>query len=309
MASPFLSSIGLAVPALVMAGNTEQRERWLPALLDGTRTAALACTGTRGRAGLDNIEAQLVATSDGNFKLSGAAGFVVFGHNADLFIVAARAPHSSGEHGVSLILLPRDSAGLRIEKIMAMDLTRPYAKLTFDNVTVPASALLGAAQMAGPILARILALGAIALAAEQIGGAEYCLTMSVEYAKQRVQFGRAIGSFQAVKHKLADMMVLVEAAKSATYYAACAADEDPAQLFEAAAIAKSFCADAFMQCAGTAIQLLGGIGITWEHDVHLYFKRARASNNLLGDAIYQREQLAQQLLDGEQPLLRQLRGH
>ena len=116
--------------------------------------------------------------------------------------------------------------------------------------------------------------------------------MTVDYAKQRVQFGRTIGSFQAVKHRLADMLVVVEAAKSAAWYAACAADEIPHELAEASAIAKSACADAFVNCAGNAIQLHGGIGFTWDHDAHLYFKRARSTATLLGSPAWQREFLA-----------------
>lgn len=305
-ASPFLPTICLALPILLAPGSETQRERWLPALLDGSKLAALACTDDSGRGGLNAIGAQLTPAAAGHFTLSGTSAFVVFGHVADLLIVAARAPGSVGADGVSLIALPKHSAGVAVEKVTALDLTRPYARITFDAVAVAPEQVLGAVGEAAPVLARALALGGIALAAEQVGAAEQCLTFSVEYAKQRVQFGRAIGSFQAVKHKLADMMVLVEAAKSAIYYAACAADEDPAQLFEAAAVAKSFCGDAFARCAGTAIQLHGGIGFTWEHEAHLYFKRARASSNLLGDVLYQREQIAQGLLDGEQPLLRQL---
>lgn len=307
-ASPFLASIGLAIPALLAAGTDAQRERWLPALVRGERIAALACTGTRGQPGLAGVDAVLRPAGGGDYTLEGSAGFVVFGHVADLLVIAARAPLSCGEQGISLLALPRDSAGIRVEKVQAMDLTRPYARLTFDAVRVPADAVLGAPEQAAGALARTLALGNIALAAEQVGGAEQCLTFTVEYAKQRVQFGRPIGSFQAVKHKLADMMVQIEAAKSAVYYAACAAGEEPALLAEAAAVAKSFCGDAFFKCAGDAIQLHGGIGFTWEHDAHLYFKRARASANLLGDVRYQREQIAQQLFDGDQPLLRQLGG-
>ena len=306
-ASPFFASVCLAVSALLNAANEAQQQHWLPLLLSG-HIAALANTGTRGRPGLDGIDALLTPAANGAFTLSGDAGFVVFGHVAQWLLVAARAPGSVGESGVSLIVLPRDSEGLHVEKLVSLDLTRPYARLRFDNIAVPADAVLGSAGQSGPALLRTLALGNIALAAEQVGGAEKCLSFTVDYAKQRVQFGRPIGSFQAVKHKLADMMVQIEAAKSAVYYAACAADEDPAQLFEAAAIAKSFASDIFAKCAGDAIQLHGGIGFTWEHDAHLYFKRARASANLLGDALYQREQIAQQLFDGDQPLLRQLGG-
>jgi alkylation response protein AidB-like acyl-CoA dehydrogenase len=179
-----------------------------------------------------------------------------------------------------------------------MDLTRPCASIVFDDVEIGAEHILGAQGQAGTAFLRAQALGNIALAAEQCGGAEKCLAFASDYAKQREQFGRPIGSFQAIKHKLADMMVQVEAAKSAVYYAACTADENPDQLLEAAAVAKAYCADAFFKCAGEAIQIHGGIGYTWEHDAHLYFKRARSSMNLLGDTRYHRETIAEQLFSG-----------
>jgi alkylation response protein AidB-like acyl-CoA dehydrogenase len=152
--------------------------------------------------------------------------------------------------------------------------------------------ILGVAGGAGAALERVTDLALIALAAEQTGTAEGALEMTVEYAKQRVQFGRPIGSFQAVKHRLADMMVHVEACKSAAYFAACSADEDSAELPEAASLAKAWCSEAAANCAGNAIQLHGGIGFTWEHDAHLYFKRARASGTLLGGASWHRERIA-----------------
>ena len=148
---------------------------------------------------------------------------------------------------------------------------------------------------AGAAIAKALQRAQVALAAEALGGAERVLEMTVQYVKERQQFGRPIGSFQAVKHRLADMMVQVEAARSASWYAACVADEQDAELAEAAAIAKSYCCDAFYDCAASAIQLHGGIGFTWEHDAHLYFKRARASATLLGSPAWQREQLARVL--------------
>jgi alkylation response protein AidB-like acyl-CoA dehydrogenase len=172
------------------------------------------------------------------------------------------------------------------------------ARLTFD-AEVDARSVLGEAGDAGQGLEEALQLARIALAAEAVGGAEWTLEMTTEYAKQRVQFGRPIGSFQAVKHRLADMMVLLEAARSASWYAACVADEQPGELAEAAAIAKASCSDAFFNCAANAIQLHGGIGFTWEHDAHLYFKRARAVSTLLGNPTWQREQLASLLTGGE----------
>lgn len=297
-ASPFLANNALAAPAILAAGNETQRAELLPKLADGSSIAALACTGPQGIPGVDGIEV-LLTPNGANFTLSGAAGFVVFGQHADLLIVAARAPDSSGNKGISLLALPRDLPGIRIEKLAVMDLTRPYASIVFDAVVIEPVHILGTPGQGGAALERTLALGNIALAAEQCGGAEKCLAFATDYAKQREQFGRAIGSFQAIKHKLADMMVLVEAAKSAVYYAACTADENPEQLAEAAAVAKAYCADAFFKCAGEAIQIHGGIGYTWEHDAQLYFKRARASMNLLGDSRFQREAIAEQLFSGK----------
>jgi alkylation response protein AidB-like acyl-CoA dehydrogenase len=296
-ASPFLANNALAVPAILAAGSIDQKSEWLPRLANGSCVAALACTGPGGIPGAEGIEA-ILAPRGAGFILSGAASFVVFGQHANLLIVAARAPGSNGVNGISLLALPTTLPGVRIEPLATMDLTRPYASIAFDAVEVAAEQVLGAAGEAGSAFSRAQALGNIALAAEQCGGAEKCLAFATDYAKQREQFGRAIGSFQAIKHKLADMMVLVEAAKSAVYYAACTADENPEQLFEAAAVAKAYCADAFFKCAGEAIQIHGGIGYTWEHDAHLYFKRARASMNLLGDSRHQRETIAEQLFSG-----------
>lgn len=302
-ASPFFINNAIVAPALLAAGNDAQRAAWLPRLADGSSIAAFACTGPQGLPGTDGIAAVL-GPRDGGYTLDGEAGFVAFGAQADLLLVAARAPGSSGRDGISLLVLPRDLPGIRCAPLATMDLTRPYASLVFDAVAIDTAHVLGATGEAGALFERVLALGNIALAAELTGGAEKCLAFATEYAKQREQFGRAIGSFQAIKHKLADMMVLVEAAKSAAYYAACTADAaaDAAQLAEAAAVAKSYCGDAFFKCAAEAIQIHGGIGYTWEHDAHLYFKRARAAQNLLGDSRHQRESIAEQLFSGALPL-------
>jgi len=152
---------------------------------------------------------------------------------------------------------------------------------------------------AGGSLEQALDLARIALASEALGGAEQVLEMTSAYLKERTQFGRPIGSFQALKHRLADMMIEVEAAKSAGWYAACVADERPEELAEAAAIAKSYCCDAFFDCAANAIQLHGGIGFTWEHEAHLYFKRARATATLLGSPAWQRERLVRRVASGK----------
>lgn len=292
--SPFFASICLAASAIQCAATEQQRAQWLPPLASGSSIGALAVTGRKGRAGLDAIGVEI--TRDGaSWRLSGEASFVVSGHVADVLIVAARAPGSRGREAVDLIVVPATTPGVRIETLVMMDETRRCARVTFDRVSVGADAILGSPGQSAIPLERALQLAQIALSAEQTGGAEGALEMTVSYAKERVQFGRVIGSFQAVKHRLADMMVMVEAAKSAIYYAAVTADEQGIELPEAAALAKAYCSDAFNHCAGGAIQLHGGIGFTWEHDAHLYFKRARGSSTLLGDATYHREQIARRL--------------
>jgi len=217
---------------------------------------------------------------------------VLDGHTADRLIVAARSPGSTGADGVSLLLVPGDATGLTRARRPTLDQTRRLARIRLDGVRVPESALLGDEGAAAPALARTLDLAAIALAAEQVGGAQRCLDMSVAYAKERVQFGRPIGSFQAIKHKCADMMVQVESARSAVYFAACVAAEESAEVAESASLAKAYCSDAYFECAAQAIQIHGGVGFTWEYDVHLHFKRAKASETFLGDPTWHRERIA-----------------
>jgi len=176
--------------------------------------------------------------------------------------------------------------------VPSLDPTRPFSRVTFERVTLPIASILGPPGGAASALDRVLAIGAGLLAAEQTGGADCCLSSTVEYAKERVQFGRPIGSFQAVKHELADMMVAVEAARSAALYAAAAIDQGTQELFEAASVARVWCSEAFQHCAAEAIQLHGGIGFTWEHHAHLYFKRARSSSTWLGEPALHRERVA-----------------
>ncbi len=195
----------------------------------------------------------------------------------------------------SLIVLEADAPGLVIEPLPCLDRTRRFARLTFDCAITP-DQLLGALGSAKTAIDRTLTIGAGLLAAEQTGVAQYSLDATVDYARQRVQFGRPIGSFQAYKHMLADMMLLVEAARSAAYYAAAAIDEDGAELAEACHVAREYVSDACRSVTGDAIQLHGGIGFTWEHHAHLYFKRARATANWLGSPDQHREALAKIIL-------------
>lgn len=273
-AVPFFETAVLAVQAILSAGTESQKAEWLPQLATGQLKATLAGIGTR-------------PTLSDN-RLTGEAKFVTFGHVADLLVVATSDN--------SLVVLPANTPGITVEPQHTLDRTRRFAHIRFD-VDLPANAVLGTAGGAEAAIARTLAIAGGLLAAEQTGGAQYCLDTTVEYSQQRVQFGRVIGSFQAVKHTMADMMVKIEAARSAFLYAAAAIDENGDEVEEACAIARSWASDCYNSCAGEAIQLHGGIGFTWEHHCHLYFKRARATSSWLGSPAETRETLAKIILE------------
>ncbi len=301
--SPFYATVCLGVNSLLVAGSEEQKTRLLPRIVEGT-TATLAWTGPSGRRDATGVEATWERDGEG-YRLHGTCRFVPDGHTAQLLVVAARRPGSAGEDGIGLFVLGADSAGVTRRRLPTLDRTRRQAELVFDGVFVPAADVLGEAGAAWESLDRILDLATVAIAADQVGGAQQALDSSVAYTRERVQFGRAVASFQAVKHKAADMMVKVETARSALYYAACVADESlrgtalGAALPEAASIAKAWCSDAYYFNAGCGIQLHGGVGITAEYDIQLYFKRAGSTGVFLGDASWHRERLARRLLDDE----------
>lgn len=296
LASPFFATVALGGSALLVAGTPEQRSECLPALAEGRLRLALAFSEASGR--WDSRGVALTARQDGDgFVLEGAKRYVIDGHCADRFVVAARAPGSEGHAGLSLFLVDAQTAGLRITALPTLDPTRRLAQLDFSGVRVPAGALMGAHGEAADAFHEILDRAAIALAAEQVGGAQRCLDLAVGYAKQRVQFGRPIGTFQAIQHKCADMLVAIEAARSALYYAACVVAEGEGDRMLAASLAKASASDAFFRCAADNLQIHGGVGITWEYDAQLYFKRARASEACLGDASLHRERIAKRLLD------------
>ena len=292
LCSPFLSSIGLGANALLAAGSEEQKKEYLPAIAEGAFRAALAYSGESGVHSFDSITTVLRTEGD-ELVLDGAHGFVVDGHTADGLIVAARAPGSSGEDGVSLVWVPAESEGLTRTPRPTLDQTRRLSEIRMDAVRLPKSALLGEAGSAAAPLANALACAATALACEQVGGAQRCLDMAVAYSLERVQFGRPIGSFQSIKHKCADMMIAIECARSAAYYAACECDEQTSEMMLNASLAKASASDTYFQCASESLQIHGGVGFTWEYDVHLHFKRAKATETLLGDPAWHREKVAQ----------------
>ncbi|HXY94242.1 MAG TPA: acyl-CoA dehydrogenase family protein [Acidimicrobiia bacterium] len=291
LCAPYFSSVVLAADAIMNAGDDGQKGELLPGIASGETIATLAFTEPNGKWDASGIE-MVAGGSGGNYTLSGTKMFVIDGHTANLVVVAARTEGSSGEDGISFFAVDGDASGLTRTPLATMDQTRKQARLDFENV---AARPIGEPGSAWPALSKTLDQAAVGLANEMVGGAQKVLEMSVEYAKVRVQFGRPIGSFQAIKHKCADMLLEVESGKSAAYYAAWAAAEDNEELPVAASLAKAYCSDAYFHAAAENIQIHGGIGFTWEHDAHLYFKRAKSSEILLGDATYHRELLAQRI--------------
>ena len=284
--APYFSTVVLAANTLLQSGDDAAKKEYLPGIASGETIATLAFTEPSGKWDESGVEAT-ASGSGGSWKLSGTKMFVLDGHTADLIIVAARTPK-----GVSLFAVNGDAAGLTRTPLATMDQTRKQAKLELDGVE---GRLIGEEGKGWDVLSTVLDLAAVALAAEQVGGAQRCLDMSVEYAKVRVQFGRPIGSFQAIKHKCADMLLEVESAKSAAYYAGWCASEMNDELPAVASLAKAYCSDAYFHAAAENIQIHGGIGFTWEHPAHLYFKRAKSSELLFGDPTYHRELLAQRI--------------
>lgn len=299
--APLFSSVALAANTLLLAGSQEQKDHWLARIAAG-ETATLVFSGEQ--ANWDAASVSLTCAQDGeNFVLDGVSRFVPDGHTADILCVAARHPCSSASEGICLFVLPADTPGVERRWLPTMDQTRKLAELRFNKVSLGRDALLGVEHEAGATLEQVLDLARIALAADQVGGAQQSLDSSVEYLQERVQFGRKIASYQAVKHKCADMMLKVEAARSALYYAACTADEflqgatGAAALREAASIVKGYASDAYFYNAGCGIQLHGGVGFTSEYDIQLYFKRAKSTETFLGNGEYHRQRLAALLFD------------
>jgi len=276
--APYVSSVLFGANAILNAGSEDQKKELLPGIADGTTRATLAFVEPSGRWDIDGIELE---AKDG--KLTGTKSYVLDGHTATLLIVAA----TNG-----LYVVDPDAEGVTRTKLETLDMTRKQAKIDFNNT--PAT-LLGDAANAKAALQKTLDQAAALLSSEMVGGAQQCLDASTQYAKERYQFGRPIGSFQAIKHKCANMLMEVEMSRSAAYYAGWAAAEDPEELPLAASLAKAYCSDAYFHCAAENIQIHGGIGFTWEHDAHLYFRRAKSSEIYLGDATYHRELVAQKL--------------
>jgi alkylation response protein AidB-like acyl-CoA dehydrogenase len=276
---PVLGTVGLAIPALVALAGAGVEEGLLASLVEGTRTAALAVPDRGGR-----FDPALVTVTESDGTLTGELSQVVDG-TADVLLVAAR----TGD-GVGLFLVEE------AERVPLSTLDRTRRQATVRFAATPARALASGADAEGAITAA-LRTGAALLAAEQVGGAQRMLDRTVAYAGTRLQFGRPIGSFQAVKHRCADMLVLVEHARSTAYHAAWALQDGIDDPDLAVGIAQATCSEAYQRVAEDTVQLHGGIGFTWEHSAHLYLKRAVTDAALLGSAAEHRERIAELVLD------------
>jgi len=289
LCAPYFSTAVLAANAIMNSGTETQKSALLPDIAEGARLATLAVTEPDGN--WDPTGIAVVATPDADgYRLNGAKSYVVDGHVADLLIVAARAPKTSGGEGLALFTLDANTGGVKRRLLESMDPTRKIARIDFHSAHAK---LLGSLEDGAKPILRTLDQAAIALANEMMGGAQALLESAVKYAKLRVQFGRTIGSFQAVKHKLADMLLEVELAKSAAYYAAQAAAAEDPEWPALASLAKAAASETYLHTAAECIQIHGGIGFTWDNDTHLWFKRAKSSEVFLGQPSYHRELLMQ----------------
>jgi alkylation response protein AidB-like acyl-CoA dehydrogenase len=287
---------GPLVPSNVVAdaiarfGSEEQAARHLPGLARGDITAAWCLSGD-GSPEPGTVEVQARPNGNG-WRLDGVSRYVHGAHHAGIVLVVATGPGGAAQ----TFLVERPSPGLSERSLMGLDLTRRFAEVRFDNVEIPEGAELVSRGIdegveGSAVLARCLAVATVLQAAESVGAAEVLFEETVEYVKRRVQFGRAIGSFQAIKHRLAELHMEVEAMRVAAEYAALALGDGMDDAAEAVATAGAYVDDAFAHLCGEALQLHGGIGFTWEHDVHLFSRRAKVNQVLYGDGAWHREQL------------------
>ena len=293
--SPFISTVLLAGIPLLTAGTEEQKKEFLPKIAAGDVILALALSEPNGDLGADAIEIEAVAEGN-DYIINGTKLFVLDAAAADHILCATRTKRTKDpEEGITLFLIDASADGVQITSLKTMDETRKQCEVLFKNVKVPAKSMVGELHQGWPILKKTLNQATAMLCGEMVGGLDTVMEMTLDYAKQRIQFGVPIGSFQAIKHKFADMLIQVEYARSLTYYAAWTVDQDIPDSPVAVSTAKSWCGDAYKQVTNEGVQIHGGIGFTWDHDMHLYFKRARFSDTAFGDSTYHRELIAQSL--------------
>ncbi|HEY8514598.1 MAG TPA: acyl-CoA dehydrogenase family protein [Candidatus Binatia bacterium] len=288
---PILSSAVLATSLLCSAASTAQKKEWLPRLASGEVLATVAWLEESDR--LDPAGVTLRPRRvRGGFRLAGSKLFVLDAAIAHVLLVAARTGPGNGESGITLLLVPRDTPGVTVTPLPTIDPTRRVYEVVFDDVTVPPERVIGTEGKGWKHLARLVDVACVAIAAESQGGAERALQMAVEYVKVREQFGRPVGSFQAVKHMAAECTSEIEPSRSLLWYAAWALQGNPRDASRAAAMAKARLGDVYSRTTNTAVQMHGGIGFTWEHDIHFWFKRAKCNEVAFGSPSWHRERVA-----------------
>jgi alkylation response protein AidB-like acyl-CoA dehydrogenase len=284
----FLSTVALAAPLIERAATGEQRSKWLESIAGGEAKATVALLEESASWHTGNVSLQ-ATESDNGVKLDGKKLFVSDAEVADLIIVAARS-------GSDLLLaaVRRDAAGLTVNPMPSIDATRSLCEVAFDNV---AADLIAKGESARNAIEYALDIATLAVSAEMVGGMQWILEASVEYAKTRKQFGKPIGQFQAIQHHLANILLMSESARSAVYYAAWVMGNDPKEAPAAISMAKAFASDSYREVGNLGIQVHGGVGFTWDEPIHFYYKRAKASELLFGDATFHRERLARLIID------------
>jgi alkylation response protein AidB-like acyl-CoA dehydrogenase len=289
---PFFAAALLGAPVFIEGASDALKKEFLPKMAEGKFIATLAIAEAGGRFDAGGIEIKANKKGSG-YTLTGEKFFVPDAHVADAIVVATRTG-GAGEKGVTLLCVPAKEKGVTVTQLKTVDMTRRVCHVKFDNVQ--ADTVIGKENEGWPVLRRVLDVATAALSTEMVGTAQKALDIAVDYAKTRVQFGKPIGSFQAVKHKCVDMMVAVENARSLTYYASWTVDERVPEAATAVPMAKAYASDMAKNVTSEAIQVHGGIGFTWEHDMHLYHRRALAGEANLGNAPVHREVVAKSLL-------------
>jgi alkylation response protein AidB-like acyl-CoA dehydrogenase len=292
---PFMSTVLLGGMALLTAGTEEQKKVFLPRIASGDAIFALAVLEGDGDFWPGGIEVKAISRGD-EYVINGVKSFVWDAKAADYLLCAARTKHTANpEEGITLFIVDAKEWGVYASPLNNMDLLRKQYEVTLTNVPVPARNIVGEIHQGWPVLKQVALRAVAALCAEMVGGGEKVLEMTVNYAKERIAFGVPIGSFQVIKHKCADMLSAMEYARSLMEWAALSVDEEAPDASIAVSMAKACCGDAYKEVCDEGVQIHGGIGFTWDHDMHLYFKRARSADTAFGDGNYHRELIAQSL--------------
>ena len=288
---PFVPTVVLAGRPILAAGSDEQKKQFLPKIAGGDTIMTLALFEPNGSLEASGVTVEAYPSGD-DFIIEGSKLFVPDAHVADYILCAARTKDGPDkEDGITLFLIDATTAG--IHPIVLKTMTgEKLCEVIFRNVAVPRANILGELHQGWPIIKQLLKEATVAECAWMTGGARYAMETAVAYAKERVQFGVPIGSFQIIQHKCVDMLAKVEGATSITYYAAWAVAENDSQSTLATSMAKAYCSDIYTAVTAESIQIHGGIGFTWDCDMHLYFKRAKSSEVAYGDGDYHREEVA-----------------